>query len=411
MASIRLTAAAVEKLLPPATGRNDVYDAEVPGLVLRISTSGAKNWSFTYRVAGQPRRLTIGAHPGVSLKLARDRAREARAAIQRGEDPVADKKAEKRERELTGFESCAKDFIEKYAKRTQRTWKATESSLLRHAVPVWGDMPVKDIRRRDVVDLLDRIAAKAPYEANHLRAYLSRMFKWLIEREVIEVSPIAGVSRPLKPQARSRILTSEELAALWKATDKLGGAFGACTKLLMLTGVRRDEAALLRWDELDGQWAKLPATRMKAGRDFKVALSPAALQILEIMPSLGEFVFTTNGRTAISGWSYAKRKIDALMGEELGSPVTDWRLHDLRRTMASGLAMLGFRAEVIKRVLGHAANANDVTAVHYNWHNYDAEALEAVAVWAKHVAALTTGAAPELVAPAMPAEELELLSA
>ena len=99
------------------------------------------------------------------------------------------------------------------------------------------------------------------------------------------------------------------------------------------------------------------------------------------------------------------------MGEELGSPVSDWRLHDLRRTMASGLAMLGFRAEVIKRVLGHAANANDVTAVHYNWHSYDAEALEAVAVWAKHVAALTTGAVPELVAPAMPAEELELLSA
>jgi hypothetical protein len=125
-----------------------------------------------------------------------------------------------------------------------------------------------------------------------------------------------------------------------------------------------------------------------------------------LAPSLGEFVFTTNGRTAISGWSYAKRKIDALMGEEMGSPVSDWRLHDLRRTMASGLAMLGFRAEVIKRVLGHAANANDVTAVHYNWHNYDAEALEAVAVWATHVATLTKGEVTESISSSVLAGEL-----
>lgn len=296
------------------------------------------------------------------------------------------------------------DYLD--AKRTQRTWQLTERTLSRHAVAEWGDKPVKEIRRRDVVGLLDRVAEHTPYEANHLRAYLSRMFKWLIEREVIEVSPIAGVSPSIKPKARSRILTREELAALWKATDKLGGAFGTCTKLLMLTGVRRDEAALLRWDELDGQWAKLPATRMKAGRDFKVALSAAALQVLGVMPSLGEFVFTTNGRTAISGWSYAKRKIDALMGEEMGSPVSDWRLHDLRRTMASGLAMLGFRAEVIKRVLGHAANANDVTAVHYNWHNYDAEALEAVAVWATHVATLTKGEVTESISSSVLAGEL-----
>jgi integrase len=407
MPSIRLTAAAVEKLLPPTSGRTDVYDAEVPGLVLRISSSGVKSWSFIYRVAGQTKRLTLGNHPGTSLKLARDRARDARAATQRGEDPVADKKAAEVDRRQNGFASCVRDFVEKYAMRTQRTWKATESALTRYAIAEWGDKPAKEIRRRDVVDLLDRVAEHAPYEANHLRAYLSKLFKWLIEREVVEVSPVAGVSRVIKPQARSRILTSGELIALWRSTDQLGGAFGACTRILMLTGVRRDEAALLRWDEVDEPWAKLPASRMKTGRDFKVALSTKAMEIIKTMPPLGEHVFTTNGRTAISGWSYAKRKLDESMSEGLGEAVADWRLHDLRRTMASGLAMLGFRAEVIKRVLGHAANANDVTAVHYNWHNYDAEALQAVEAWAKYVGSLVSGeAAASNVVNIKPAAEL-----
>lgn len=191
MASIRLTAVAVEKLNPPATGRVDVYDAEVPGLVLRMSSSGVKSWSFTYRVESKPRRLTLGAYPGVSLKLARARARDALAAVQRGEDPVEDKKAEGRDRQLNGFAACARDYVEKYAKRRQRTWAETERVIEKLAIPAWGDKPVKELRRRDVVELLDKVAVKTPHQANRLRAYLSRMFKWLIEREVQEARAIA----------------------------------------------------------------------------------------------------------------------------------------------------------------------------------------------------------------------------
>ncbi|WP_426769581.1 hypothetical protein, partial [Pseudomonas aeruginosa] len=109
---------------------------------------------------------------------------------------------------------------------------------------------------------------------------------------------------------RSRILNETELVALWHATERMGGAFGACTRFLMTTGVRRDEASFLRWDELDGDFAALPASRMKGGRDFKVALSSTARGIAEGMPKLGEFIFTTNGRSPISGWSKAKTKLD-----------------------------------------------------------------------------------------------------
>lgn len=391
MASKRLTAAAVEKLTPPSTGRREVYDAEVPGLTLRISMTGIKSWSFTYRSGGRARRLSLGKYPGVSLKLARERAREARAKVQRGEDPVEDRKAAEREKRYNGFTACANDFVLRYCKPKLKSWKQIERTLERFAIPQFGDRPVGEIRRRDIVELLDKVAAKTPGQSNHLRAYLSKMFKWLIEREVVEINPVIGVARRWKSQPRSRVLDEAELVALWKATERLGGAFGACTRFLLTTGVRRDEASHLRWDEVEGDFACLPASRMKGGRDFKVAIPSVAKGILMDQPRFDgcPYVFTTNGRTPISGWSKAKSKLDEYMAEELGAPVADWRLHDLRRTLASGLAMLGVRAEVIKRVLGHAANANDVTALHYLWHNYDAEALEAVEAWSGYLAKLT----------------------
>lgn len=384
MGSIRLTAVAVEKMATPEK-RKEIYDAEVPGLVLRLLPSGTKSWSFTYRIHNKAKRLSLGVYPGVNLKLARERSREARAQIQRGEDPVEDKKAEERERQFYSFESCAKDFIEKYCKPNLKTWKTIDRTLERFAIPAWGDRPAKNIRRRDIVELIDQVAVKTPGQSNHLRAYLSKMFKWLLEREVVENNPVLGVAKRHKSKPRSRILDQEEIGAVWNAAEKMGGPFGRCVQFLMLTGVRRDEASYLRWDELEGNFASLPGSRMKGGRDFKVALSSAAINILDHIPHFSDYIFTTNGRTPISGWGKAKRNLDVLVESELGHPIKGWRLHDLRRTLASGLAMLGHRAEVIKRVLGHAANANDVTEAHYNWHNYDAEALEAVEAWTKHI--------------------------
>ena len=395
MGSIKLTATAIEKMPTPAT-RKDVYDGEVPGLVLRLLPSGTKSWSFTYRVKGMPRRLSLGVYPGVTLKLARERAREARAAVQRGEDPVEDKKAEERERLYSGFEACAKDFVKKYCKPKLKSWEQIESAFVRLAIPEFKDRPVKDIRRRDIVDLLEKVAAKTPGQSNHLRAYLSKMFNWLLEREIVEVNPVVGIAQRYKPQARTRILTDDEVKALWKATGRIGGAFGDCTRLLLLSGMRRDEAGLLRWDEVNGEWASLPASRMKAGRDYRAPLSKKAQAIIEGRPRFDKcaFVFTTNGKVAINGWGKTKQTLDQYMSEELGEPVADWRLHDLRRTCASGLAKLGVRAEVIKRILAHTPPAADVTASVYNQHMYDAEARQAIEAWAAYIDQITASETP-----------------
>jgi integrase len=383
MPSIKLTNLAIEKL--PASGeRTDVYDAQVPGLVLRLTPKGTKSWSFMYRIKGHPRRLTLGAYPGVSLKLARERAREARAAIQRGEDPVEDKKVAERERQHNGFEACARDFIESYCKPKLRTWAQVESALERRAIPEFKDRPVKEIRRRDVVALLEKVAVEAPGLSHLLRAYLSKLFNWLLEREIVETNPVTGISAQHKPQVRERVLTDDEIRALCKATERMGGAFGACTRLLLLSGMRRDEAGKLRWDEVSEGWASLPASRMKAGRNYRAPLSKKAQEIIEGMPRFAgcPFVFTTGGKVAINGWGKTKKTLDEYASEELVDP---WRLHDLRRTVASGLARLGTRAEVIKRILGHAPPASDVTASVYNQHSYDAEAREAMEAWAEYV--------------------------
>jgi integrase len=157
--------------------------------------------------------------------------------------------------------------------------------------------------------------------------------------------------------------------------------------------MRKSEVSFLRWDELDlaGGWANLPASRMKNGRDFRAPLSASAKALIESMPKTSDLVFTTNGKTPISGWGHAKPRLDELMAAELGQPVTEWHLHDLRRTVASGIARLGFPTEVIKRVLAHVPNASDVTSQVYNWFMYDDQAKAAVQAWAAHIAKVTTG--------------------
>jgi len=169
----------------------------------------------------------------------------------------------------------------------------------------------------------------------------------------------------------------------------------------LLTGVRRNEAAFLRWDELDGDWAAMPGSRMKNGRDFRAPLSATAKEVVDSMPKLGSYVFTKNGKTPISGWGKAKECLDKLMSEELGEAVTGWRFHDLRRTMATGIAMLGSRREVIDRILAHVPQKSDVTSSVYNRFMYDDESMEAVQKWAAHIAKLTSGL--EVVRPAQSA--------
>jgi integrase len=386
MGKNKLTALAIDNTPPPETGRREVFDSEVPGLLLRVTATGSKSWSLVYRVKGQARRLTLGSYPGVSLKDARERARDARAVLQRGGDPVQDRKDEAREASVNGFETCVGDFIEKYAKPKNRRWKETKRVLDKLAVPVWGNRAVKDIRRRDVVELVEK--AKGGNQANKLRLHLSKMFNWLLEREAVEVNPVTGVAPRMKYVPRDRVLTDAEVVALWNATAAPEDVFGQACRFLLLTGMRPGEAAGLLWSEVEGDWATMPASRMKANRDFRAPLSPAAKAIIDARPKLCGYVFTTDGETHLWMNSKPRLVIHSAMEKALGTTVPRWTPHDLRRTLSTGLAMLGFSNEVIDRVTAHQPKSSNVTAFVYNRHRYDEEAMKAVCAWSQHVAKL-----------------------
>ena len=258
-------------------------------------------------------------------------------------------------------ERLAADFIEKYAKRRTRpnTQRQTEHVLRDIVLPAWRGRTVHDIRRRDVIALIDHVAEGRPVQANRTLAILSKFYKWMMARDVIVASPVVGVARPAKETARDRSLSDAEIKALWLACDAVGGPMAPCIKVLLLTGQRRSEVAGMRWDEVAGELWSLPPSRVKNNRPHSVPLSRQVLAIIEAVPRIGDHVFTINGATPLTGFSGFKREIDAVLA--LSQPFV-W--HDMRRTLppacsgsASGPRRLS-RCSTIEAALIAASSAS-----------------------------------------------------
>ena len=220
--------------------------------------------------------------------------------------------------------------------------------MLRRFEPLFH-MPLAEIKRADVVRVLDSIIAEGkPYRANRVLAAIKKLFAWALDRGLIEVHPIFGLKPPSNEIARDRILTDAEVRAFWAAASAMGFPFGPALLLLLLTAQRRGEVTTMRWSDLDFERAvwTVPAAVAKNGRVHEVPLSRAALDILERLPRFvgSDLVFTTTGTTPISGFGRVKERLDAAMG------VSDWRFHDLRRTAASGMARIGVAPHVIEKV-------------------------------------------------------------
>jgi integrase len=224
---------------------------------------------------------------------------------------------------------------------------------------------------------------------------------------LIEVDPSAGVPAPAKPKARDRVLTDEELKALWRAASEMSWPWENIFKLLAITGQRREEVAGMRWRELDldaGEWT-IAKERCKNGKAHMVTLHPAAVALLDPLGEAmaarvvrarawanapDEIVFTTTGRTAVSGFSNAKERLDARMQEILGGKFQEWHTHDLRRTAASGMAALGFLPHVIERVLNHVSGAQGGLVSVYQRHEYREERKRAIVAWGDKVMQLVS---------------------
>lgn len=374
-----LTPKSIEALKPNPTRRYEVRDQLLPGFGVRVSTNGKKTWFAVGRCRGKQIRHTIGSYPTISLKEAREAARLVLKDLQLGDyGPTREAPPQLK---LT-FGAAVNQFIALYAKPKNRSWKATAATLRKFSC--FDEKPIDEITRQDVVRILDQIAAAGmPIAANRALSAIKKLFAWSFDRGSVPSHPLIGLRKPGIERSRDRVLTENELRAFWAATEELNYPFGAAFRLMLLTGQRRGEVTCMRWSQLDlveGIW-KIPASVAKNGRAHAVPLSSQVVAIISGLPrfSGSDFVFTTTGSSPISGFGRTKRRLDDVM------LANDWRLHDLRRTAASGMARLGVQPHVIEKVLNHVSGEISGVAAVYNRHGYEAEKRTALSLWSDHL--------------------------
>jgi integrase len=406
----KLTQIKVDQARPNPHKRREIPDAGKPGLYLVVQPSGHKSYAVRYRFRGEPRKLTLGFP---SLATARRKAQEALDKLGEGIDPAAEKQAAKREAEAGSdlFAAIAEQFVQRHVRPNTRPSSAeqTERYLAKNVLPRWGKRHLQDLTKRDVLDLLDAVVDRGGgLSANRVLAAIRKLFNWAVERGIISVSPAAGVKPPKKEPSRDHYLTDDEVRWLWLACGKADYPFGALAKLLLLTGQRRTEVAGMTWAEIDfekREWI-IPGLRSKNGQPHSVPLSDAALDVIASLPRIESnqgFLFTTNARTHVTGYSHVKRALDEAMADiaraERGAEVEipRWTFHDLRRTAATGMAKLGTPIHVNEAVLNHTAGKLSGVARIYNRHDYAPEKRKALQAWANFVVSLVEGRAENVL--------------
>jgi len=394
----------------PGPARREIPDGKVGGLYLVVQSSGSKSWALRYRIGVRPAKYTIGPFPKIDLASARTLAQRAAGEIANGADPAARKQAERAAAKAATahiddlVENVVDDFIKLYAAKHTRDWKETRRLLKKDVVAAWRGRRLADIEKKHVVKLLDTIVERgAPVGANRTFAQLRRMCAWAVERGILVRSPCEGVKPPSPEIERERVLARfvdkekgfydwTELALVWRAATQLPAPYGPIIRLLILTGARRDEVGGMRKDELgDGSTAwTLPAARSKNRREHLVPLSPAAQDVLAALPKFGAspFIFG-GGRAAPGAFGKIKPMLDASIAAlNGGGPIPHWTLHDIRRSVATGLAELNIAPHVIEAVLNHKSGEIKGVAAIYNRYSYAAEKRSALEAWARKIEAI-----------------------
>jgi len=387
-----LTALAVEKA-KPGTARREIPDGLLRGLYLIVQPTGAKSWAVRYRNRGFPRKFTIGAWPAIDLATARDLGAKALRNVASGADPAAEKKDAKRSTTSDSVEHVIDDYLSRRVKQT-RTARETERILKREVVSAWRGRRIQDIAKRDVISLIDSIEPRAPIMARRTFAIVRAMFSWCVDKDILSASPCAGLKPPGQQRFRDRVLSDVELVRVWRAADVIGLPYGPQIKLLILTGCRRAEISDLRWSEVDieGRTIRLPRERTKNNMAHEVALSDQALAVLENLQRRADFVFpSANGRTSTAKFSKAKHRLDAAIAADGGASMPAWVVHDLRRTVASGLARLDINLPVIERILNHRSGSFAGIVGVYQHHSFSEKKRAALETWGRFVEALVSG--------------------
>jgi integrase len=363
-----------------------VFDEDIRGFGLRLREGGSRTWIYQYRIGSKQRRMVLGSAKSVPLSLARENAGRLEARVKLGGDPAMDKEAARRSADETfGV------LVDQYMAARRSKWRPnTEREVTRHLMKYSKSLhrfPIAAVSQKYVAELLDKLAGDAT--RNRVRANLSTFFSWAIKKGIdLPKGNIASYTEKHRENSRTRVLSEGELRAIWGACRD--NAFGAIVKLLLLTGQRKSEIGFLRWDEIREEQILLPGERTKNKRDHVVPLSDAAKEILEKFRADGRTHVFGRYDTGFGGWNTAKRELDARIADA-GNALPYWTLHDLRRTVATGMADLGVQPHIVEAVLNHVSGHKRGVAGIYNRATYDKEKREALNLWTEHVTALVEG--------------------
>ena len=387
MPKVKFTKSAIDAL--PSSSKDTIYwDSGQSGFGLKVTPRGRKVFFVLYRVAGagsRVRKYTIGPFGQVTLHQARIAAQRVFAARLEGRDLAAEKQAARRHHVADRIGGLIEAYVSEHLSKN-RSGPEVASLLRREVAASWAARSLHDVKKREIVELVMQVMARGtPVAANKLLKVIKSFFSWCVGRAILEVSPAHGLRAPAKELARDRVLSDKELVQVVQAARHIGYPYGDIVELLALTGQRRWEIAALKRDEIDlaEKLLKFSGTRTKNGKTHIVHLSSASLCVLDRTRTIGdEFVFSSKGDRPFQNFSPSKRLLDQLSG------VTNWRLHDLRRTCVSGMARLGVPPHVADKVLNHQSGTISGVAAVYQRHEFLAERQEALERWGSHVMSL-----------------------
>lgn len=389
----KLTDAKLQGLKAPEKGQVEHSDSDVPGLRVRIGASGAKTFILRKRVGGKIRNITVGRYsPRFGLADAR---RKARSLIS---DLEAGKAAPAPSRVSSTTAGTIRSMMPRYlrSKEQLRSFHDLKSVVNKYILPGLGDRFADSVTRGEISKFIAEIAETHPTRARNVLAQLSAFYSWALPQlDGLPANPCRDAGRPPKPVARDRVLSDLELAALWQVADGESLPWGPALKLLMLTGARRSEVFEADKAEIDikaKEWV-IPADRAKNGLPHIVPLSVEALTVIKAIPASDKspklFPAMGNPKNGASGHSRALARFRRSLDEAMKRDGCErWTLHDIRRTVATGLQRLGVRFEVTEAVLNHISGAKGGIAGVYQRHDWKVEKRRALDAWAKHVTAL-----------------------
>jgi integrase len=428
---MQITDKTIKTMPAPAKGNRLYYDDDATGMAVRVTASGARSFVLNYRIKGRERRITIGDCSRWSVSAARKQANRWKLGIDQGIDPLAERAAARPDDDAS-FKARAEAFLEHGRRKrglplrpaTKREYKR---ALLVYATALHG-RPLAEVKRGEVASVVQRVAReRGEVSAMRCRAALSRFFGWAVANGHVEINPVTGTEGYDTPK-RKRVLEDDELRLIWQATDKLE-AFHLIVRLCLWTGARRGEPGGMLASEVEhtvtetvengaavtlfnGDVWKIPGARTKNHRDLWLPLPrQARAAVAAWREHKGEDVLFGRGPSGFTGWSAAKRRLDARiarlnaerrLGRELAkcekplpTDAVDWDLHDVRRTVETRLARLRVLKEIANRVLNHAQGPITET---YDQHDYLREKAEALQAWADTLERIV-GEAPSNVTP------------